>query len=49
MPIVFIKYIGVKTGIQVHQSLNALDRNSLLYENILVHLRLIHLKYLYKT
>ena len=27
-------YIGVKTGIQVHQSLNALDRNSIMYEKI---------------
>jgi len=27
-------YIGVKTGIQVHHSLNALDRNSLIYENM---------------
>ena len=27
-------YIGVKTGIQVHQSLNALDRNSLMYEKM---------------
>ena len=28
------KYIGVKTGIQVHQAPNALDRNSLIYENM---------------
>ena len=28
------KYIGVKTGIQVHQAPNALDRNSLMYENM---------------
>jgi len=27
-------YIGVKTGIQVHKSPNALDRNSLIYENM---------------
>ena len=28
------KYIGVKTGIQVHQAPNSLDRNSLIYENM---------------
>lgn len=28
------KNIGVKTGIQVHQAPNALDRNSLIYENM---------------
>ena len=37
------KYIGVKTGIQVHQAPNALDRNSLIYENMtLMYLSLAH-------
>ena len=37
------KYIGVKTGIQVHQAPNALDRNSLIYENMtLMYFSLTH-------
>ena len=37
------KYIGVKTGIQFHQAPNALDRNSLIYENMtLMYFSLAH-------